>query len=186
MTIPSPSWDERYRQQSAQKEPSGLLVEFARLLPEKGLVLDLACGGGRNSVFLAERGLRVIGVDRAFPALEQGKALAARRGLNVAWLQADLTQLTFFAPAFDVCLVFYYRDPELYPRLRAWLRPGGLLLYETSTREQLRFASGPRNPAHLLEPGELLAAAHDWEILYSREARHQRGIASLVARKPTA
>lgn len=73
MTIPSPSWDERYRQQSAQKEPSGLLVEFARLLPEKGLVLDLACGGGRNSVFLAERGLRVIGVDRAFPALSREK-----------------------------------------------------------------------------------------------------------------
>ncbi len=159
-------------------------MKFSDKLPPQGRALDLACGAGRNSIYLVQRGLRVVAVDRAWNALEQGKALATARQVEVAWLLADLERIHFPQFAFDVVICFFYRDPNLYAPLRHWLKPGGLLIYQTFTRDQLLFGSGPKNPAHLLEPGELLSAFADWEIIFHRETRSERGIASLVARRP--
>jgi tellurite methyltransferase len=183
ISIPS-RWDDRYRNKTAPTEPSKLLIEFANSLPNVGWALDLACGGGRNSIYLARRGMRVLGVDRSWNSLERGRALASQKGATVLWLQADLEQVVFPAATFDVILCFYYRDPLWYGRLCDWLRPGGLLMYETYTQEQLRFDSGPRNPAHLLHPGELLEAFREWRVVLSRETIGDRAVASLVARKP--
>lgn len=179
----TPSWDERYQIKAPSTEPSELLQKFSRVLPSSGHALDLACGGGRNSVFLAQCGLRVVAVDRSRPALEQGGELARQKNVQVEWHQADLEWFEFPPSAFDVVVVFYYRDPELYRRLRATVRPGGLVIYQTFTREQLRFDTGPRNPAHLLDKGELLVAFSGWDVIYYRETSAERGVASLVARK---
>lgn len=184
MTSISRSWDERYRRAPAPTEPSALLLQFSALLPPGGLALDLACGAGRNSLFLAERGLRVVGVDSSEQALEQGRELARRRGLRIAWVRADLERFSLPPANLDVIVCFYYRDPALFAPMRDWLRRGGLLLYETFTREQLRFDHGPRNPAHLLEPGELLGAFGDWDLIFYRETSTESGVATLVARKP--
>ena len=184
LTSSSASWDERYRQKPAPAERSGFLVELGHLLPARGRALDLACGGGRNSVFLAEHGLRAVGIDRSWHVLQQGRELAARRHVSVSWIQADLEKFLLPPAAFDVILCFYYRDPCLYAPICASLRPGGLLFYETYTREQLQLSEGPRNPAHLLEPAELLKAFGGWDLLFYRETWIERGVASLVARKP--
>lgn len=183
LTTSSASWDERYRQKPAPVEPSEFLVELGHLLPAQGRSLDLACGGGRNSVFLAEHGLRAVGIDRSWHVLQQGRELAARRQVSVSWIQADLERFSLPHAAFDVILCFYYRDPRLYAAIRVALRPGGLLFYESYTREQLRLSEGPRNPAHLLEPGELLKAFYDLHLVFYRETWSERGLASLVARK---
>src|SRR2546428_12852236 len=90
----------------------------------------------------------------------------------------------FRSAAFDVILCFYYRDQNIYGQIRQALRPGGLLIYETYTLDQLRSAAGPRNPAHLLEPAELLRAFGDWDVILYRETFRERGLASIVARKP--
>lgn len=178
------SWDDRYRRFPLPTEPSAVLVTFSACLPTKGLALDLACGGGRNSIFLAEQGLRVVGIDRSWEALQQGRELARRHPCSVSWVQADLETFPLPGNEFDVVTCFYYRDPRLYPPVGRALRPGGLLFYETFTAEQLRFNAGPRNPAHLLEPGELLTAFGDWEVIFYHERWLERGIAALVARKP--
>ncbi len=159
-------------------------MKFSAILPMAGRAVDLASGSGRNALHLAERGLRVLAIDRSWQALKQGRELAGRRNLNLAWLQADLEKFAFPQEAFDVIVCFYYRDPRLYPQLRQSLRPGGLLFYETFTREQLRFGAGPRKPAHLLEPGELLRAFGDWDLIFYRETWMENGIAFLVVRKP--
>lgn len=177
-------WDERYRQNLPPKDPSELLTKFSSILPRDGRALDVACGGGRNVVFLAACGLSVVGVDRSWEALKQGRELAREKRACVAWLQADAENLSFPPDSFDVVLCFYYRDPELYPRLRAFLRPGGFIFYETFTRDQLRFGIGPHNPAHLLDPGELLGAFGDWNLVFYRETWLESGAARLVARKP--
>lgn len=184
MTLTSSRWDERYREKPAPTEPSELLNEFSAFLPWGGYALDLACGGGRNSVFLAQRGLRVVGVDRSEEALRQARKLAAGAGVSVDWVLADLPKFPLPRAYFAVIACFYYRDPALYAPLRESLRPGGLVFYETFTHEQLRFGGGPRNPAHLLAPGELLDAFGDWELLFYRETWIERGAAALVARKP--
>jgi len=180
----APSWDERYRSKPAAVEPSELLVAFAEHLPARGRALDVACGAGRNSVFLAERGLWVVAVDTSRQALEQGRELTRQHGVHVSWVQADLRNHPLTPGGFDVVACFYYRDRALYTTLRAALRPGGLLVYETYTEEQLRFSTGPKNPDYLLKPHELLEVFRDWRLIYYRETWRERGVASVVARKP--
>lgn len=177
-------WDEKYRQSRAPTEPAQLLVQFASLLPPCGRALDLACGGGRNSVFLAQRGLTVIAVDSSLDGLRQGRELASRRNVQATWVCANLERFRLPTSAFDVIVCFSYREPTLYPAIRAALRKGGLLFYETFTLDQLRFGAGPQNPVHLLEAGELLKAFGGWDVFFYRETWMDRGVASLVARKP--
>ena len=178
------SWDEKYQYQPDTSEPARLLAEFSRLLPFGGLALDIACGAGRHGIYLAERGLRVVGVDSSWQGLARGRELASRKELTISWVQADLGKFALAPAAFDVILCFYYRDQNIYGQIRQALRPGGLLIYETYTLDQLKFATGPRNPAHLLEPAELLRAFGDWDVILYRETWRERGLASLVARKP--
>ncbi len=180
----SGSWDEKYKCQPNTLEPSSLLAEFTGLLPFGGLALDIACGAGRHEIYLAERGLRVVGVDSSWQGLARGRELASRKDRSISWVQADLGNFALPPVAFDVILCFYYRDPKIYGQIRQALRPGGLLIYETYTLDQLRFATGPRNAAHLLEPAELLREFGDWDVILYHETWMKRGLASLVARKP--
>ncbi|MHB8653529.1 MAG: class I SAM-dependent methyltransferase [Terriglobia bacterium] len=178
------SWNDRYREAPAPVEPCQILTDFSYCLPTSGRALDIACGGGRNTVFLARHGLRAIGIDLSRKALEQGRELARQRKVIVDWVQADLENFTLPPAAFDVIVCTYFRDPKLYAPIRKSLRPGGLLFYETFSREQLRFNVGPKNPAHVLEPAELLLVFADWRVLFYRERWIDRGIAALIARKP--
>lgn len=165
-------------------EPSELLVGFSHLLPAEGHALDIACGKGRNTLFLAWRGLIATGVDCSREALGAGREMATRSGLTAHFVQADLTRFSLPDSIFSVILCFKYRDPALYSSIRGALRTGGLLIYETHTAEHLRFGRKPGTPAHLLGRNELLHAFADWEIIYYHEVWIGRGTASLVARKP--
>jgi len=164
--------------------PSALLVRFSDFLPHSGLALDLACGYGRNTLYLAREGLPAIGIDGSRKALLAGREAAIRSKLEACFLQADLTRFGLPANKFSVVICFKYRNREFYPSIRAALRPGGLLLYETYTCEHMLYGLKPRNPEHLLERGELYGAFSDWDIIFYREVWRGRGVASLVARKP--
>lgn len=168
----------------ASTEPSSLLVRFSGLLPSGGLALDLACGHARNTLYLAQHGLAAIGVDRSMKALISGREAAARSNLKISLVQGDLPRFALPANAFSVVICFKYRDHDLYTSIRASLRPGGLLIYETYTFEHREFGRKPLDPAHLLERNELLEVFGDWEIIYYQEVWAGRGAASLVARKP--
>jgi tellurite methyltransferase len=165
-------------------KPSALLVRFSRFIPQSGLAVDVACGNGRNTLFLARRGLTAIGIDRSWKALAQAREAAAHSNLKVALVQADLTRFALPRNSFYVVICFKYRDRNMYPSIRAALRPGGLFIAESYTREHLHYGQKPRDPAHLLERNELLQAFDDWEIIYYHEVWMGRGTASLVARKP--
>lgn len=179
-----PNWDERYLLEPPPAEPSRLMIEFSGLLPRNGLGLDVASGAGRHAVYLAERGLTVIAVDRSAEGLKRGGELARERSAMVEWVEADLEQFELPASRFNVICCFYYRQPSLYAKLAQALRPGGILFYETYTREQLVFPNGPRNPEHLLAPLELARAFRSLEVVFYREVWKSRGVASLVARRP--
>jgi tellurite methyltransferase len=165
-------------------QSSSLLGRFSAFLPQSGLALDLACGNGRNTLYLARRGLSAIGVDRSWEALAAGREAAVLSNLPVAYVQADLARFDLPSDEFSVVICFKYRDRNLYPPIRACLRAGGLFICETYTYEHARYGLKPQNPAHLLERNELLQAFGDWEIIFYREVWIGRGIASLVARKP--
>jgi tellurite methyltransferase len=168
----------------APTEPSALLVRFSGFLPPSGQALDLACGNGRNTLYLARQGLAATGIDRSRDALEAGRKAAARSNLKASFVQADLTRFSLPPGVFSVVICFKYRDRDWYASIRAALRPGGLLIFETYTLEHRKYDHKPLDPAHLLERHELLRAFGDWEIIFYREVWIGRGTASLVARKP--
>ena len=170
--------------QCARVEPSALLVRFSDFLPPAGLALDLACGYGRNTLYLARHGLAATGMDQSRESLEAGREAAVRANLKASFVQADLTRCALRANAFSVVICFRYRDPRWYPSIRAALRPGGLLVFETYTLEHRKYGHKPLDPAHLLGRHELLQTFGDWEIIFYHEVWMRRGTASLVARKP--
>lgn len=194
-------WDARCRSQGypAGTEPAELLEQVLGILP-RGRALDLAAGVGRNAVFLAAKGWRVLGVDSSRVALEKAENLARERGLAVHWLaslgrgilpkqaglwllEADLERLPLPEAQFELLICFNYLQRSLLPAIERALRPGGMLVYETYTRDQLGFSHGPHNPEYLLRPAELREAFRGLDILFYREFCTGKGMASLVARK---
>lgn len=172
--------------------PALLLLNYEQLFTREelaGPILDLACGDGRNGIFLASRSLPVVLADRSESALEDARRLARQAGVEVKIWLVDLEgegRDPLQGRSFGAVLVFRYLHRPLMPTIRRAVSPGGLLVYETFTGEQQRFGK-PRNPEFLLRPGELLKWFGDWERIHYFEGIQTdppRAVAQLVARKP--
>jgi SAM-dependent methyltransferase len=127
-------WNEKWRERGteARSEPNRFLVEEVSDLPA-ARALDLACGAGRNAIWLAERGWRVTGVDYSEVALAEARRRAAEQALDVEWILADLTEWSPPPAAFDLVCVLYLQLPAEERRLvlgraAAALAPGGTIL----------------------------------------------------------
>jgi len=183
------AWDRRYSEGSHQSLiPDPLLVsaydEFiAPSFLQPGRALDLAGGVGRHAMFLAERGWDVALIDVSPTALELAKTEIGRRGLRVSAELADLTETPLAVSSFDLVLNFFYLERTLFPQIAAALKTGGLLIFKTYTRDQLRLGGGPTHPMHLLESNELLRAFDGLRILHYHESIKDKAVAELVARK---
>lgn len=135
--------------------PSDWVTRFVPLVPPEGTVLDLACGGGRHGRLFHARGHRVVFMDRD---VSDVRDLDGRDGVEI--VEADLeTPLgwPFGDRKFPGLVVTNYLWRPLLPRLAMAVEDGGALIYETFGRGNEAF-SRPRNPDHLLRPGELLEA----------------------------
>jgi tellurite methyltransferase len=185
------AWNERYRtgdrsQEDLESSPNPLLAETVeKLLP--GKALDLACGTGRNSVWLAERGWRVTAVDGAAAAIELVHKRAALSGVTVETLVADLERHDFhIAPdSWNLILMCFYLQTSLFEPAKRGVKPGGIVLAIVHITEP-----GEEPTAHRLRPGELKTYFEDFEILHYREGApndpaHKRLSAEIVARRPT-
>lgn len=122
-------------------EPNTFLAENAEKLT--GSVLSLAEGEGRNAVFLASRGLHVHAVDGSETGLAKAQALARSRGLKI---QTELTDLGVFEPeanSYGSVISIFAHVPsavrkKLYPLVEQSLKPGGIIIFEAYTEEQLQ------------------------------------------------
>ncbi len=163
----SSSWRDEWNRRYAGREllwtaqANRFLVSEAEAL-EPGTALDLACGEGRNAVWLAERGWSVTGVDFAGVALAKAHELAAHRGVEAEWVEADL--LSYRAGRrFDLVLSFYLQlsAGERRPVLRAAgeaVAPGGTLLVVAHDRSNLEHGyGGPKDAGVLYSPGDVVA-----------------------------
>ena len=135
--------------------------------------LDLAAGAGRHLPVLAAAGFRPFGVDISLELLRDARRQAVVPPL--LWC-ADLTRAQLPANRFDLALVTRYLDRSLFPALKESVVPGGFVLYETFTRHQLAHGSGPRSPAHLLDPGELRRLFAPAETSAEKNARGEAPI----------
>ncbi len=151
-----------------------------------GLALDVAGGVGRHSIWLAQRGWWVKLLDVSEVGIQQAEENAKNAGTATS-ISANICDLNMTKDLgrgqYDLIVVFFYLQRELFPALAAALRPGGLVIYKTYTTEQKHFAGGPSHPMFLLEPNELLRAFSSLRVLHYHEAISQKGVAELVARK---
>jgi tellurite methyltransferase len=171
-------------------EPSELLEQAKPFLQQgpSGPILDLACGAGRNTLWLARHGYRAIGCDRSREALAIAEERCGREGLSARFFVCDLEgeAQPSIGRDYAAVVVSRYLHRPLWPLLRSIIRPGGLIIYETFTIAQARLGR-PRNPHFLLLPGELARSFDDWGVLLDHEGvsgTPPRATAQLIARKP--
>lgn len=182
-------WDERYRRgEHINDDPHPLVIEFAaRLKP--GRALDVACGAGRHSIFLAERGWQVTAVDNSSVAIELLRQRAAARGARVDARVADLERSEFVIEpnTYDLIINCCYLQRDLFSSIRAGVCTGGLVIAVVAMVDDDPNIK-PMNPAFLLQPDELKTIFADWEWLYQfagkrARAEPRRALAELVARR---
>jgi len=176
-------WEERYRSsEDLDSEPTPLLVETAsRLKP--GAALDLACGAGRNALWLAQHGWRVTAVDGAPAAIEILRRRASER-VDAQVADLEKNQYRIEPSAWDLIAISYYLQRSLMEPAKEGVKPGGVLVAIVHTTEP-----GEEPTYKRAKPGELKSYFADWEILHyyegaSRDPAHKRPVAEVVARRP--
>jgi SAM-dependent methyltransferase len=185
-------WNKRYRLRERPAEdldaaPTPLLVKTAAQLGP-GKALDLACGAGRNALWLADHGWEVTAVDGADAAIEILQIRAEERGLKINALVADLEKDEFeIEPSgWDLVAMCYYLQRNLFEPAKRGVAPGGILISIVHMSEP-----GEEDGPHRLRPGQLERYFTGWEILHRHEGKptdsaHHRAVAEIVARRPLA
>lgn len=178
-------WDGIYRQRSQESfpDPDPFLFEYTPPVAESDekRALDLAGGVGQNGLWLAQQGYIVDVMDISRMALLRGRQEMVNLGLrNVNFLQVDLDSVDLKLNKYHLVCVFRYLKRDLFPQIRAAIRPGGRVVYETFNVNYLEVV--PQfNPAFLLKLGELTGCFADWKVLHKSEIGYTSRI---VAIKP--
>lgn len=176
----SKDWDARYegREPVWSATPDHFLVLAVDGLA-LGRVLDLGCGEGRNAVWLAEQGWQVTGVDFSVVGIRRGRELAARRGVEVEWVVADLRSYQPARLGFDLVLVFYVHiapgeRERLWRGAAAAVAPGGTLLLVGHDLSNLTEGyGGPHDAQVLFTPADVVAELGDLTVIKAEKARRK-------------
>lgn len=154
-------WNERYADSEPPTEPADVLAESVEKLPA-GRALDVAAGGGRNAIFLAERGYAVDAIDVSEEGLGIARERAEKRGIAdaIEFVHSDVEDHEFPRGAYDVIVVAHYYSLNAIPALKRALAPGGVLLYEHRLEP-------PGDDSHRFRfrPNDLLRACLDLRIV---------------------
>lgn len=165
-------WDRRYAATELvwSATPNAFFAEAVEHLPP-GRAIDLGCGEGRNAISLASRGWQVSAVDFSAVAVDKGRRLAERQGVEVDWQVQDLSSWSPPPAGFDLVAVVYVHFPEparsrLLERSLGAVAPGGTWVWVGHDLDNLsRGHGGPQDPAVLATVDELAGALGDgWEV----------------------
>lgn len=194
-------WDEKYSAEHYVygKEPNRFLADYAVELPP-GDVLCLAEGEGRNAVFLAELGFHVTAVDQSCVGIQKAQRLAAEKGVQIETVCADLAEYDLGEDRWDAIVsIFGHLPPavrqQVFRSLHQALKPGGVLLLEAYTPDQLgRGTGGPKSADLMLTAETLRAEIPGLDLLYLEELEREviegtghtgpAAVVQLIARKP--
>ena len=201
----SQMWDERYSSPEYVfgTDAAAFLTRHAHLLAPDATALVVADGEGRNSVFLAEQGLRVTATDISPVGVDKARRLAAERRVEVDFRVADVLTWDWEPDAYDLVVAVFIQflspeqRPGVFAGLARTLAPGGQLLLHGYRPEQVALGTGgPPDPSHMYTEDLLRDAfGHlEVEVLESYEATLTEGaghagpsaLIDLVARKPAA
>jgi tellurite methyltransferase len=166
-------WDRQHAQRQTREQPAAFLREvfdrgYWEITP--GRALDIACGSGRNALLLAEKGFEVTAVDISLVALARGAQRARQKSLSISWQQADLENYSPDPAAYDLIVNIDYLQRSLMPVIKAALKVGGFVIFETFLIDQQTIGH-PKNPNYLLQHNELLGYFRDFRVLCYREGK---------------
>ena len=181
-------WEARYQAGSAAyaAQPSAFVLDWLPRLP-RGRALDVACGLGATAIAMAEAGFDVTAVDIAPTALARASEQATRRGVNVDWQCADVSDLRLPVAQYDLIVNIHFVNRDLLAQFAEALRPGGHVLFEQHLRWPTPVA-GPGSNHFRLRPGELahllwqLDLPHYEEGVFAAGEGRQYALARAVAR----
>jgi tellurite methyltransferase len=192
-------WNRRYSEPGWQPfpdRPSEWLTENREFLIGSGArrarrALDVACGDGRNSLYLAELGFAVDAVDVSDVAVAALRAAAVERDLAVEAHWMDLEAEALPIARYDIVVQLNYLQRDLFGALERALTPGGILIVETVSRAHVEELGKSFDPRFVLDDNELLRAFPDLRVRRYREgvterSGRPRGVASLVAERRVA
>lgn len=171
-------WNERFAGQDYLfgTEPNAFLRSQQERLKPGMSCLAVADGEGRNGVWLAEQGLKVLSVDSSPVGLEKARKLAQQRGVTMQFEEADLAAWNWGEARFDVVAAIFiqFAPPGLretmFEQIKRCIKPGGLLLLQGYTPRQLEYKTGgPSQAENLYTETMLRAAFGDMEILHLDE-----------------
>jgi tellurite methyltransferase len=169
---------------NSANQPVEFLVKYIDLIPT-GRALDVAMGRGRNAIYLAKMGFEVEGIDNSPEAVKEALANARAEGVTIWTRVEDLEKIpSVTGESYDLVICFNYLQRSLIPHMKNWIKPGGMLMYETFIVEQARFGK-PNNPDFLLKHNELLDMFREFRVLRYREGiiDNRKAIASILAQK---
>jgi SAM-dependent methyltransferase len=202
---PLETWNARYARDDFHfgEEPNAFVRASARYLHGGQSVLCVADGEGRNSVFLAEQGMRVAAFDFAPNAVAKAHRLATSRGVSVNHQLGDIFAWDWTSSTYDavVAVFIQFLSPvereRVFAGMKQAVKPGGLLLVEGYRPEQVDYGTGgPPHRAHMYTVDWLAGQVSGWVLLelkaYDAAIHEGQGhsgmsaLVDLVARKPAA
>ncbi|MCD6527943.1 MAG: methyltransferase domain-containing protein [Desulfuromonas sp.] len=185
-------WDKRWQERRQHPlEPDPWLVKVMALLPSSPLTpagdsaLDLACGLGRNALYLALEGWQVTAVDGSSVAVEHLRNQCSAIDVQQLDLTIKPQQIT---SRYDLVLQFFYFNRQRLHHFMQWVRPGGIMVVRTFSSAGNFPGQGP-HPDFTLQPGELLEHFEGWNILCHEEglepSKKGGSLAGIVAQRPS-
>jgi tellurite methyltransferase len=166
-------WDKKYSEMPQlleKRPPSDLVVSFFAKAPGNN-ALDLACGSGRHTLFLAKKGFHVDAVDISTVALDALRSQVNTDSVNI--IEADLDTFTPQSETYDLIVKTNFLDRLLIERAKRALKPGGILIVETYMADPAN-EKPESNPDFLLRKGELLDLfGEGFDVLEYKEFRNE-------------
>jgi len=183
-------WEKKYSGDgyAPNRKPSALLTEWLVDRPP-GRALDLACGTGRNALYLAEKGQDVTAVDISPQAIALAEDLAREKGLKINWIVADLDNYAIQGQYDLIVISFFSINRTMVSPIIKALEKGGILLYENHMLAPASVEDEAHKHRFHFQPGELrqlfggLSTIRYEEHQVDREGGRPAYVASLVAQK---
>ncbi len=175
-------WNKRHIEKPMRHNVEPILEKYFKEA-NIGNALDIACGTGRNTHFMAEKGFLVDAVDLSDYALGEIKNLE-----TISKIEADLDSYNLELNKYDLITNINYLNRRFFPQIKEALKSGGVVIFETFIVAHGDFTQ-PANPEYLLRTNELLHAFIGLEVIFYEERleTNLRGekikVASIVARK---
>ncbi len=172
-------WNSRYKENTGALTPSKIVKQYYKLLRPSGTALDLACGNGRNSLFLAQKGFEVDAVDIS------DVAITRLQKKHIPSIKASCTDLdTWIIPQnqYDLILNIRFLDRRLFSQIAAGLKPGGLLVFQSFI--------GKKETRYCLKKNELRHAFLSLDIIFYEEkptepgSRFEETVSLVASKKP--